>query len=64
LYHRLKEFRISIPPLRERDGDLQNTIAKLKSILDETGWNRREAARRLGVSKGTIRNWIKKYSLS
>ncbi len=35
----------------------------LLRILDQTGWNRREAARRLGVSEGTIRKRIRKFDL-
>jgi transcriptional regulator with GAF, ATPase, and Fis domain len=35
----------------------------LLKVLDETGWNRREVARRLGVTEGTIRYRIKKFDL-
>ncbi len=35
----------------------------LLRTLDQTGWNRREAARRLGVSEGTIRKRIRKFDL-
>jgi len=46
---------ISIHKTSERDG--------LVDILRQTGWNRREAARKLGVSDTTIRRKIKKYKL-
>jgi transcriptional regulator with PAS, ATPase and Fis domain len=36
---------------------------RLLEVLEQTNWNRREAARVLGVSEGTIRNRIKKYDL-
>jgi transcriptional regulator with PAS, ATPase and Fis domain len=36
---------------------------RLLTILDETGWNRREAARRLGVSESAVRKRIEKYGL-
>jgi DNA-binding NtrC family response regulator len=35
----------------------------LISTLEETGWNRREAARRLDISETTVRYRIKKYKL-
>ncbi|MGP8321435.1 MAG: sigma 54-interacting transcriptional regulator [Methanosarcinaceae archaeon] len=37
---------------------------ELLSILNQTKWNKRETARILGVSEGTIRYRIKKYNLS
>jgi DNA-binding NtrC family response regulator/predicted negative regulator of RcsB-dependent stress response len=36
----------------------------LLETLDKTNWNRRETARRFGVSDTTIRRWIWKYNLS
>ena len=36
---------------------------QLLEILRQTDWNRREAARRLGVSEGAIRYQIKKYQI-
>lgn len=36
---------------------------QLAATLERTGWNRREAARILGVNEITIRRWIKKYNL-
>jgi transcriptional regulator of acetoin/glycerol metabolism len=35
----------------------------LLAVLQECDWNRREAARRLGVSEGTIRARIKRFNL-
>ncbi len=36
---------------------------QLLDALLRTGWNRREAARLLGVSEGTIRRWVKKHGI-
>jgi DNA-binding NtrC family response regulator len=36
----------------------------LLELLELHNWNRREVARELGVSEGTIRAWIKKYGLT
>lgn len=36
---------------------------ELINTLEETGWNRNETARRLGISEGTVRYRIKKYKL-
>jgi len=35
----------------------------LVDILSRTDWNKREAARQLGVDEGTIRYRIKRYNL-
>jgi DNA-binding NtrC family response regulator/tetratricopeptide (TPR) repeat protein len=35
-----------------------------QAALDQTGWNRREAARLLGISESTVRHRIKNYSLT
>ena len=36
---------------------------ELLSVLERCGWNRREAARRLGVSESLVRKRIGKYNL-
>ncbi len=36
---------------------------QLRDLMESTGWNRREAARRLGVSDTTIRRRLKKFDL-
>ena len=43
---------------------LLTDIEKLRCTLEETGWNQRETARRLGVNEATIRYRIKKFQLS
>ncbi|NMC43376.1 MAG: sigma 54-interacting transcriptional regulator [candidate division Zixibacteria bacterium] len=36
---------------------------RLATTLEMTGWNRREAARELGINEITVRRWIKKLNL-
>jgi DNA-binding NtrC family response regulator/tetratricopeptide (TPR) repeat protein len=45
-----------------REGDLSEREI-LEKALEETNWNRSEAARELGVAESTIRNHIKQYGL-
>jgi len=44
------------------EGNLTEREILLK-ILNETGWNRHETARILGISEGTVRNRIKQFNL-
>jgi len=46
---------IKLPTLSERE--------ILLKALEESHWNRREVARKLGISEGTIRNRIRQYDL-
>jgi DNA-binding NtrC family response regulator len=45
----------------EREGTSESE--HLLEVLLRTNWNRRQAARIMGVSEGTVRNRIKKYNL-
>jgi DNA-binding NtrC family response regulator/tetratricopeptide (TPR) repeat protein len=45
------------------ESEITSEPEQLLEVLERTNWNRREAARILGVSEGTIRNRIKKYDL-
>jgi transcriptional regulator with GAF, ATPase, and Fis domain len=45
---------------RERVSERERLIR----TLEETGWNQREAARRLEIDESTIRYRIKKFQLS
>lgn len=57
------------------DGDIEKMTGLLKqrtlseketlvNTLEETGWNRSEAARRLNIAESTVRKRIKKYGLN
>lgn len=45
------------PTIAEHESEL------LKRVLDECGWNKKEAARRLGISRNTLYNKIRKYGI-
>ena len=42
----------------------ETEVKLLREILDDCGWNKKEAARRLGISRSTLYNKIKKYGIS
>lgn len=46
-----------LPTIAEHESDL------LKRVLDECGWNKKETAQRLGISRNTLYNKIKKYGI-
>ncbi len=49
----------------ESTGTIQeNEINLLKGMLEECNWNKKLAARRLGISRGTLYNKLKKYQIT
>jgi two-component system response regulator HydG len=42
---------------------LENEAKLLKEALDECGWNKKQAARRLGISRNTLYRKLKKYQI-
>jgi two-component system response regulator HydG len=46
-------------------GTIKDNEAKLlKEVLDDCDWNKKEAARRLGISRNTLYRKLKKYQIS
>ena len=43
---------------------MENEARLLKEALEECGWNKMEAARRLGISRNTLYRKLKKYQIS
>ena len=59
----------SAPPATDRSYSngisiMENEARLLKDVLDECGWNKKEAARRLGISRSTLYGKLKKYQIS
>ena len=46
-------------------GTIEDNEAKLlKEVLDDCNWNKKEAARRLGISRNTLYRKLKKYQIN
>ncbi len=43
---------------------LENEAKLLKEALDECGWNKKQAARRLGISRNTLYRKLRKYQIN
>jgi two-component system response regulator HydG len=53
-----------IPDTTETGTIEDNEARLLKEVLDECDWNKKEAARRLGISRNTLYRKLKKYQIS
>jgi len=53
-----------VSPPAELHGTIQkNEISLLMDVLEECSWNKKEAARRLGISRSTLYNKLRKYKI-
>jgi len=50
-------------PTHHQNTMVENEKKLFHDILEETGWNKKRAAKRLGISRSTLYNKIKKYNL-
>ncbi len=51
--------------ISDKSTTIMDTEARLlKEVLDECNWNKKEAARRLGISRNTLYRKLKKYQIS
>ena len=55
----------SSPAAHDSPGTIMDYEAKLlKEVLEDCGWNKKQAAHRLGISRNTLYRKLKKYQLS
>jgi two-component system response regulator HydG len=43
---------------------MENEAKLLKEVLQECNWNKKQAARRLGISRNTLYRKLRKYQIS
>jgi len=60
----VQEALVQVEPSHKRRGSLaENEHAMLQQVLEECSWNKKEAARRLGISRNTLYVKLKKYEI-
>ncbi|MBN1336717.1 MAG: sigma-54-dependent Fis family transcriptional regulator [Deltaproteobacteria bacterium] len=64
----LEAVSASRPPVDSEDGDFQEAVDSFKvrrlvRVLEETGWCKQEAARRLGLSPRALSHYVRRYDL-
>jgi two-component system response regulator HydG len=60
----IQEGLEQVAPSHKRRGTLaENERAMLQQVLEECSWNKKEAARRLGISRNTLYVKLKKYEI-
>jgi two-component system response regulator HydG len=52
-----------VSPIESHGTMQKNEISLLRDVLEECNWNKKQAARRLGISRGTLYNKLKKYQI-
>jgi len=57
------EGKFELMVQRALESEYKTESEKLLEVLNMTGWNRSKTAEIMGVSEGTVRNWIKKFEL-
>jgi two-component system response regulator HydG len=58
----LQDHAASLPAESPRTIE-KNEISLLRDVLEECNWNKKMAARRLGISRSTLYNKLKKYQI-
>ena len=59
----LRKSVASLPPESSKGTIQKNEINLLRDVLEECNWNKKQTARRLGISRSTLYNKLKKYQI-
>ncbi len=64
LAHLPSVLNASISPALKSPTMAENEVKLLQKTMEECGWNKKEAARRLGISRSTLYEKLKKYQVT